>query len=75
MFGATTVNPSSSTSYTISCSGSGGSNSASASLTVTRPPVTVDLKVDPDGTAGPASSGNGPYTVFWIKRGSTLEYS
>ena len=64
MFGATTVNPSSSTSYTISCSGSGGSNSASASLTVTRPPVTVDLKVDPDGTAGPASSGNGPYTVF-----------
>ena len=64
MFGATTVSPSSSTTYTISCTNSNGTTSGSASLTVNRPPVTVDLKVDPDGTAGPASSGNGPYTVF-----------
>ncbi|MDP3800438.1 MAG: hypothetical protein Q8Q90_03385 [bacterium] len=70
MFGATTVRPNSTTSYTISCSGSGGSNSSSATLTVTMPPPTnVNIKVSSSGNSGPYVDGPltaWPMASIWV---------
>lgn len=64
--GSINVNPSTTTTYSLTVSGEGGQTSGSATLTVSPPPPTVSLNASPTSVAY-----NGNTTLTWSSSGAT----